>query len=54
MTAYIDSRLLAATRQHKIRNNIGAEVPAAVAILLLFSVLFGLVRGAGTDGLRFA
>ena len=53
MTTYIDSRLLAATQVHKIRNDVAAEVPIATGLLVLFSVAFGLIRGDGRDGVLF-
>lgn len=53
MTAYLDSRLRAAIRVDKIRNDIRADLPAAAGLLVLGSVLFGLSRGAGLDAVWF-
>ncbi|HEX2904749.1 MAG TPA: hypothetical protein VHO01_14955, partial [Jatrophihabitans sp.] len=53
MTSYIDSRLLAATRTRKIRNDIRGELPLSGLVLLLCSVAFGLARRDVAAGLVF-
>lgn len=54
MTAYIDSRLLAATRPHKIRNDVRADAPVAAGVLALVSVLVAVATGSARIGLIFA